>query len=497
MVIPGEQHRSRLRRIGYGFLGALVLVIAGAVVVGVPNVEQSREAAVSAELDRRGWTGVLVDFDGRDALVSGTAPRGVSLTEVEMAIAAVAGVRDVRGTVVMAAEPPAAGSSGTQGPEVVAPQPATQPPVPAAEQRRTVANRLVLRNDGGSLLLRGTAGAALSGVLDDQAGSVFGAENVQNRIEENEADAPGDEWLEMVSTTIALLESYDNVTVRVSDNQLQYSGNVSDDATGATLAEQLELIAADLVAVSGSFDVATMHQPIVVLEVVDGVASLSGRVESEQFVESLTRDLAAAFISASVDIETGATAAKWVSHLPLQSVPRAGTYTVVFFNDEATLEGAVVSNEVRSRVVGALRRAGFDVFDHLSSDGETTGACTNEALNTDPLSDVLFGREGTVLQEDRRATVALDDLALRIGACEGVPLTMLVHTDARLGHDDDHELSHERAGALLEALSTRGVDTTNIWIVGIGSDRPIANNSTSEGRAQNRRVEFRVTAGGN
>ncbi|MFN0247013.1 MAG: OmpA family protein [Kofleriaceae bacterium] len=53
-------------------------------------------------------------------------------------------------------------------------------------------------------------------------------------------------------------------------------------------------------------------------------------------------------------------------------------------------------------------------------------------------------------------------------------------------------LSLERAKAVKTYLVGRGIDEARIQTVGHGSDEPIASNATEEGRAQNRRIEFRI-----
>jgi outer membrane protein OmpA-like peptidoglycan-associated protein len=40
-----------------------------------------------------------------------------------------------------------------------------------------------------------------------------------------------------------------------------------------------------------------------------------------------------------------------------------------------------------------------------------------------------------------------------------------------------------------------GVEAARLEAKGFGPDRPIASNDSSEGRAQNRRVEFKIVAG--
>lgn len=57
-------------------------------------------------------------------------------------------------------------------------------------------------------------------------------------------------------------------------------------------------------------------------------------------------------------------------------------------------------------------------------------------------------------------------------------------------------LSERRANAVKRYLQSRGVDVSRMNAVGYGQSRPIADNSTEEGRQQNRRVEFRAIRGG-
>ena len=64
------------------------------------------------------------------------------------------------------------------------------------------------------------------------------------------------------------------------------------------------------------------------------------------------------------------------------------------------------------------------------------------------------------------------------------------HTD-NVGSDKTNDpLSQARAEAVVKALEEQGVDPFNLRAVGKGSHEPVADNSTDEGRAKNRRVEF-------
>lgn len=51
-------------------------------------------------------------------------------------------------------------------------------------------------------------------------------------------------------------------------------------------------------------------------------------------------------------------------------------------------------------------------------------------------------------------------------------------------------LSNDRAHAVMKYLVDHGIAAAELAAIGFGSDRPIADNGTAEGREQNRRVEF-------
>jgi outer membrane protein OmpA-like peptidoglycan-associated protein len=72
-------------------------------------------------------------------------------------------------------------------------------------------------------------------------------------------------------------------------------------------------------------------------------------------------------------------------------------------------------------------------------------------------------------------------------------LTVLGHTDGVGSDSYNIELSRRRAEAVMAALVARGVKPDQLSEVAIGKRQPIAPNSTIEGRALNRRVEFLVS----
>jgi outer membrane protein OmpA-like peptidoglycan-associated protein len=70
--------------------------------------------------------------------------------------------------------------------------------------------------------------------------------------------------------------------------------------------------------------------------------------------------------------------------------------------------------------------------------------------------------------------------------------TMVVegHTDSQGGEQFNQQLSKRRAEAVRGYLVSRGVESDRVTAEGFGPSRPVADNATTEGRANNRRVEI-------
>ncbi len=98
----------------------------------------------------------------------------------------------------------------------------------------------------------------------------------------------------------------------------------------------------------------------------------------------------------------------------------------------------------------------------------------------------------------QRAARHLDNVAAVLKQNPGLELLIEGHTDNRDSEDASHDLSVNRAISIKSALVLRGVDAGQIATDGFGQSRPIADNDTTLGRLQNRRVEliFPVTPKG-
>ncbi len=84
----------------------------------------------------------------------------------------------------------------------------------------------------------------------------------------------------------------------------------------------------------------------------------------------------------------------------------------------------------------------------------------------------------------------LENVVTALKAAPERTVTIEGHTDSQGAHQYNMELSQHRAESVRTYLTSHGIPSENVKAVGIGPDRPIADNTSAEGRANNRRVEI-------
>lgn len=86
----------------------------------------------------------------------------------------------------------------------------------------------------------------------------------------------------------------------------------------------------------------------------------------------------------------------------------------------------------------------------------------------------------------------LDEMAAAMQKLRGRKVEVIGHTDNTGLRASNVALSQARADAVRAYLATRGIGADMVLTSGQGPDRPVASNATADGRARNRRIEFRI-----
>jgi outer membrane protein OmpA-like peptidoglycan-associated protein len=154
--------------------------------------------------------------------------------------------------------------------------------------------------------------------------------------------------------------------------------------------------------------------------------------------------------------------------------------------------------DARARAAEATRAANKSVED-ANAVREKLKAQLNAVLATNEtarglivnMSDVLFDTGKYTLKPDTKISLAKVSGILQ--AYPGLKLQVEGYTDSVGSDEYNQKLSENRAGSVKDFLVSQGVSIDNITAAGYGKNNPVADNSTAQGKAQNRRVQLVVS----
>lgn len=107
------------------------------------------------------------------------------------------------------------------------------------------------------------------------------------------------------------------------------------------------------------------------------------------------------------------------------------------------------------------------------------------------LKNVFFDTDKYDLKP--KSKVELNKLADFLKSNDELIIELGGHTDNKGSQAHNKTLSQDRAKAVMDFLIAAGVEAERLSSAGYGDERPIADNETDEGRALNRRSEYKVT----
>lgn len=144
-----------------------------------------------------------------------------------------------------------------------------------------------------------------------------------------------------------------------------------------------------------------------------------------------------------------------------------------------SVEMDVGSSDANGSLVTDIRIAegGKPLYDALASTGRVS------------THGILFATGSSTLEGE--STPTLQEIATMLKAHPELKLTIEGHTDNVGSAAANQTLSEQRAAAVAQYLETNAqIDPSRLVTKGFGDTRPVAPNTTAEGRAQNRRVEL-------
>jgi outer membrane protein OmpA-like peptidoglycan-associated protein len=159
----------------------------------------------------------------------------------------------------------------------------------------------------------------------------------------------------------------------------------------------------------------------------------------------------------------------------------------------ATAQSAAAAADQHAQVAGqSAETAQQSAQDAVNRVDSLTGVVAN-LDNYTQLSDVsvTFAFDKSVLTADDKAQ--LDQIAATLDKTRGYILALTGGTDSVGDAQYNYALSNRRADAVVTYLAAKfNIPPHKFYLIGIGKESPVADNSSREGRAENRRVEIKL-----
>lgn len=155
----------------------------------------------------------------------------------------------------------------------------------------------------------------------------------------------------------------------------------------------------------------------------------------------------------------------------------------------------------RDAAIGAALGAGVGYYmerqqkqleQQMAGTGVTVTPNANGNIDLVMPGNITFSFDNAVLSNSFKPT--LDKLASTMNEYNQNTITIAGHTDSTGSDSYNQGLSRDRAYAVANYLSSRGVPSNRINVVAYGESRPVADNNSEYGRQQNRRVELTINA---
>ncbi len=425
-------------------LGWVALAVV-AVVWAVPNEEDELTARAAETLQSAGIA-ADVEFDGRDAMLSGGLGTEQQARALEI-VRSVTGVRQVEWATPVAD----AVTTTTPPPATTTTKPAaatttTTPPTTLAP---TGLSSLTAALSQGAISLSGTVPSAevaaqVAGIAD----LVYGPFVTNNLQVDESVAATG--WLPSAPNLMAFLPIVGEAELRVVGNEATLTGTAGSPEKKAQLEAALGAALGSEVALASSIEVTGKTPPLYFAQAPgDGTVTLSGDMPDQAAIDLIAgaaiEEFGADNVANDMTVGTNIDTTFSIFRIPL---------TFAQFKPipewELRIENDVISGNVRG---GATFEFG-------------------SAELTPALRTLLDTGAGILL---RNPTILM---------------TIEGHTDSVGSDAFNLALSDARAQAGADYLINLGIPSGRLTAVGFGETRPIADNDTAEGRRQNRRLEF-------
>lgn len=239
----------------------------------------------------------------------------------------------------------------------------------------------------------------------------------------------------------------------------------------------------------------------------NGRVILNGYVQSEeqrQRVLARANNAYATVIDRTVRIANGAPNADWenVLNQNIDDLKLLDTGRFTMEDTNSVISGTTTSADTRdginARAIALSSYTGAASITVPDAANLNVGEIKSASICQTLLDDLKSGKKINFAYDKAEIRGAesfdlLNSLASAAKQCSSFQVNIEGHTDADGSEAYNQRLSEARANLVVAYLSENGVERNRMTATGYGETKPVGDNSTDAGKAQNRRIEFIVT----
>lgn len=360
------------------------------------------------------------------------------------------------------------------------------------------------QKEGDAIVLAGVAPTRASIAAITGAGKALYGDRVINQMTLGSGAPEGVNWELTATLGLEAIKDLSPGAAELVGDRLVITGAAASDDIVASVDNILGRAGPRVEAVSQVFGPAEW-----MAQLSAGEISFTGRVADEGLRTRLARAAAvgARDVKDEAEIgETGNWGARVITAMPHFAKFRSGQMTaragLVRISGEATesvldqlredmsalVDGSSVQYNVKPVAPELGEIAGID----LSSGAADRAASCQEAFTRIMAGNkILFGTGDARIS--RESGLTLDKLVEVSRQCGEYRIEVQGHTDNQGGRAANLRLSRARAEAVRAYLQDKGFPADRLTAAGLGPDQPTATNANERGRAQNRRIEFKIS----
>lgn len=515
-----------------------------------PSIEADLTDRATDSLASAGITGAMVSVEGQDATLTGrvadaaTQINAGQITSEVYGIARVFNKLEVQGNTNTQTDEAEPGSTLTATEAALMNADSAMQEIPESTQKTATKPELVLENTApvstdvtetflspSTLDISVEDGrATMRGIVPDDesvdrisaalAGK-YGFVNVKEDMS-TFAGSAKPEWLDSAIELIDQLDDINNPALKITQDSALITGRVSSETLGnqksalfrRLLGEYLEVSTnLTLIESSGKLPAPeakprTLNKRPASLKIrsIGGDLKLTGTVSTTEEAASIRNHLKNTFsgdVSDQLTIDDSVAEAEWLKEAlsVTETVKTIDNFSVSINSGQLLLSGDVDDRlmgrtiasavaEITGRKLNVVNNfTNTDKLIELSGEDLLAQALADDldALNT---AAIVFDSGRTTLTAE--AKQVLDQVARVILSYKDQIIEVAGHTDSSGDALANLELSKKRAISVRNYLIERQVPSSRLRPIGYGETIPVADNTTLEGQAANRRIEFNL-----